>query len=106
MKNLLAASRKESIRGVEKGTASPDKDVTSSKPSASVSKSPHVFVPKVPLLRKRLIGGPNDPGTISKEKRKASGELREVRRSKMARHLERIPKVVPHQHHHQSHTSE
>ncbi|KAH7573472.1 hypothetical protein JRO89_XS03G0155100 [Xanthoceras sorbifolium] len=43
----------------------------------SVHESPPVLDPKLPQLRKRLIGGPNDLGMVSKGKRKASPERRD-----------------------------
>ncbi|KAL5823519.1 hypothetical protein ACOSQ4_021419 [Xanthoceras sorbifolium] len=48
----------------------------------------------LPLKRKRLVGGPNDPGMILQGKRKASSERRVARQVKMCIRLERNPKLV------------
>ncbi|KAL5865206.1 hypothetical protein ACOSQ3_002720 [Xanthoceras sorbifolium] len=60
----------------------------------SSSKAPFDSIPESSYLRKKLVGGPNDLGKISKEKRKARAESCEVRRPRIARMLERAPKVV------------
>ncbi|KAL5776960.1 hypothetical protein ACOSP7_009886 [Xanthoceras sorbifolium] len=102
LKNISAASRKKGNKGAEEKAASSDKAVTSSRPAtstsidipASVPELPLVLAPELPLLRKRLVGRPNNPGMVTKGKCKADQECRNVRRTKMSRTLEKTPELV------------
>ncbi|KAL5744088.1 hypothetical protein ACOSQ2_027204 [Xanthoceras sorbifolium] len=62
--------------------------------SAPIPELPPVLNPEFPRLRKRLIGGVNDPRLVSKGKRKASPERCNARRPKMSHTLDRVSELI------------